>query len=87
LPTTHQNSAILVQTPTIPPTWALLERELLKAQTAACEKIFAKYFDELGYLKCLPRWKLRLYPELSATQAHSQASRLVRTETAMATRR
>ena len=56
MPTTHQNSAIPVQTPTIPPIWALLERELLKAQTAACEKIFAKYFDELGYLKCLPRW-------------------------------
>ena len=54
--TTHQNSAIPVQTPKTPPTWALLERELLKAQTAACEKIFAKYFDEIGYLKCLPRW-------------------------------
>jgi hypothetical protein len=55
-PTPSHNSAVSISTPATPPDWALLERELLKAQTAACEKIFGKYFDSLGYLKCLPRW-------------------------------
>ncbi len=51
------NSLILsIDTPTTPPAWALLERELIRAQTKACERIFDRYFDDLGYLKCLPRW-------------------------------
>lgn len=45
-----------ISTPMVPPTWALLERELLQAQTSACERIFNKYFDERGYLLCMPRW-------------------------------
>ena len=36
--------------------WALLERELLRAQTLACQEFFARYFDERGYLLCVPRW-------------------------------
>ena len=48
--------ALIVNTPQTPPTWALLERELIKAQTNACERFFAKYFDERGYMRCLPRW-------------------------------
>ncbi|HCI86527.1 MAG TPA: hypothetical protein DHV68_06740 [Dehalococcoidia bacterium] len=48
--------ALVLNTPSHPPRWALLERELLKAQTAACERIFEKYFDERGYLLCMPRW-------------------------------
>jgi len=47
---------ITITTPTAPPKWALLERQLLAAQTAACERIFEKYFDERGYLMCMPRW-------------------------------
>ena len=50
------NLALIVNTPQAPPTWALLERELIKAQTSACERFFSKYFDERGYLRCLPRW-------------------------------
>jgi hypothetical protein len=50
------NLALIVNTPQTPPTWALLERELIKAQTSACERFFSKYFDERGYLRCLPRW-------------------------------
>ena len=42
--------------PISPPHWALLERELLRAQATACEAFFARYFDERGYLKCIPRW-------------------------------
>ena len=39
-----------------PPAWALLERELIGAQTEAIEVFFEKYFDERGYLLCVPRW-------------------------------
>ncbi|MDA1280033.1 MAG: hypothetical protein O3B95_08330 [Chloroflexi bacterium] len=49
-------SALILNTPAQPPMWALLERELIKAQTAACERIFDRYFDERGYLMCVPRW-------------------------------
>lgn len=52
----NSGSIISIQTPSTPPAWALLERELLKAQTQACELIFSRYFDQLGYLECLPRW-------------------------------
>jgi hypothetical protein len=45
-----------VKTPLSPPTWALLERELLKTSAAACEEFFARYFDERGYLMCVERW-------------------------------
>jgi hypothetical protein len=39
-----------------PPEWALLERELLRVQTAACEEFFGRYFDERGYLRAFVRW-------------------------------
>ena len=39
-----------------PPPWALLERELIRAQTLACQEFFEHYFDERGYLLCVPRW-------------------------------
>jgi hypothetical protein len=48
--------AIRIQTPMTPPGWALLERELLRANHAACQEFFAKYFDERGYLLCVERW-------------------------------
>ena len=43
-------------TPVPAPAWALLERQLLEAQARACEEFFARYFDERGYLLCVPRW-------------------------------
>ena len=46
--------ALSIETPMSPPAWALLERELIEANTAACEEFFAKYFDERGYLVTLP---------------------------------
>ena len=45
-----------IKTPTAPPAWALLERQLLKAQSDACEAFYDHYFDERGYLLCVPRW-------------------------------
>ncbi len=45
-----------IDTPMSPPGWALLERELLRTNTAACREFFAKYFDDRGYLLCVERW-------------------------------
>jgi hypothetical protein len=47
---------IRIDKPMEPPSWALLERELLRASTHACEEFFNRYFDERGYLKCVERW-------------------------------
>ena len=42
--------------PMHPPRWALLERQLLDAQAEACREFYDRYFDERGYLLCVPRW-------------------------------
>lgn len=48
--------ALSVRTPMSPPVWALLERELLRANAAACREFYRRYFDERGYLRCVERW-------------------------------
>lgn len=48
--------ALAITTPMSPPTWALLEREVLRASSAACEEFYKKYFDDRGYLLCVERW-------------------------------
>jgi hypothetical protein len=53
---TGQGVVIDASTPQPAPRWALLERQLLEAQGRACEQFFARYFDERGYLLCVPRW-------------------------------
>lgn len=50
------NPVVKIDTPVAPPTWALLERQLLKAMSDACEQFFDHYFDDRGYLLCVPRW-------------------------------
>src|SRR5436190_5567804 len=45
-----------IKAPMTPPAWAVLERELLRANTDACREFFAKYFDDRGYLLCVERW-------------------------------
>jgi hypothetical protein len=47
---------IRIGSPMAPPAWALLERELLRANAAACEEFFVRYFDERGFLLCVERW-------------------------------
>ena len=47
---------IRISSPMTPPAWAVLQRELLRANTAACREFFAKYFDQRGYLLCVERW-------------------------------
>lgn len=55
------NSGVLaadmtVDTPMQAPTWAVLERQVLKANAAACEEFYEKYVDSRGYLECVLRW-------------------------------
>ncbi len=47
---------LVIDTPMFPPEWALLERELLRANTEACLEFFNHYFDERGQLLCVERW-------------------------------
>ncbi len=49
-------ASLTINTPMPAPHWALLERELLRVEAQACEAFYAKYFDERGYLQCVPRW-------------------------------
>ncbi len=49
-------TVVHVRTPMAPPGWALLERELLRTNAAACRAFFGKYFDDRGYLLCVERW-------------------------------
>ena len=49
-------TTVSITTPMTPPRWALLEREVIRAQARACEEFFEHYFDERGYLLCVPRW-------------------------------
>ncbi len=56
LPAWAQQPALVISTPMAPPEWALLERELLRANSAACERFAANYLDERGYLLHTPRW-------------------------------
>lgn len=45
-----------VDAPMSPPTWALLQRELLSTNADACEEFYHRYFDERGFLLCVERW-------------------------------
>jgi hypothetical protein len=47
---------LTVSTPMAPPDWALLQRELLRANAEACQAFYARYFDERGYFLCFERW-------------------------------
>ena len=47
---------LTIDTAVPPPDWALLERQLIDAQSEACVEFYHKYFDARGYLQCVPRW-------------------------------
>lgn len=49
-------TSVRVETPMAPPAWAVMERELMRTVTAACLEFYEKYFDDRGYLLCVPRW-------------------------------
>jgi hypothetical protein len=48
--------AVRIEKPVSPPAWALLERELLKQSSLACDRFANKYLDARGYLLHTPRW-------------------------------
>ena len=48
--------SLTISTPMPAPPWALLERQLLRANSVAADKFAAKYVDERGYLLHTPRW-------------------------------
>ena len=50
------DATVSIEAPMAPPSWALLERELLRANAEACAEFFEKYFDERGFLMCVERW-------------------------------
>jgi hypothetical protein len=57
IPPVHgEGITVRIDSPVAPPEWALLERELLRANTEACRDFFSRYFDERGYLACVERW-------------------------------
>ena len=56
VPLAAKDLTLRVTTPMAPPTWALLEQELLKANSVACERFYEKYVDARGYLLHTPRW-------------------------------
>ncbi len=47
---------IRITNPMTPPTWALLEREVLDANSAAVREFYDHFFDERGYLLHVARW-------------------------------
>jgi hypothetical protein len=51
-----RRTQLRLDTPVAPPTWALLERELIRANNRACEEFFHYYFDERGYIRATTRW-------------------------------
>src|SRR3954452_13385312 len=55
-PASGGDGPIEIGSPSSPPTWALLERDLIKANAQACEIFFDRYFDDRGWLECVERW-------------------------------
>ena len=47
---------IVVDTPMVPPAWALAEHELLRAGADGVNEFFDRYLDDRGYLQCVERW-------------------------------
>jgi hypothetical protein len=45
-----------IVTPMAPPDWALLQRELLRANAEACEAYFERFYDVRGFLLVTERW-------------------------------
>lgn len=46
---------LTISIPMSPPEWALLQRELLRANSATCEVFYARCFDERGWALCVER--------------------------------
>jgi hypothetical protein len=51
-----KGAPLLVATPMAAPRWAVMQRELLAANAAACEAFYAKYVDARDHLVVFERW-------------------------------
>ena len=51
-----QSVTVQIDQPMNPPAWALMERQLLRANSRAVEAFAAKYLDDRGYILHTPRW-------------------------------
>ena len=49
-------TTVVIDRPMPPPAWALVERELLKANAQGVREFAGKFLDDSGYLKCVERW-------------------------------
>src|SRR4051794_25670133 len=49
-------AVVKIDTPLPAPGWALLQRQLLKANARACRAFYDRYFDDRGFLECVERW-------------------------------
>jgi hypothetical protein len=56
LPLGAADVGLVIDTPMPPPAWALMERELLDANSEAVQYFADRYIDEKGYLLHTPRW-------------------------------
>ena len=52
----RRSTTLDIDSPMPPSHWALLQRALLRDEALACQAFFDHYFDERGYLLCVPRW-------------------------------
>ena len=55
-PMAAEKLPLVLDRPMAPPAWALMERELLRLNSEACEAFASKYVDERGHLLHTPRW-------------------------------
>lgn len=49
-------SIVMIETPMLPPAWALAQRALLEANSDAAAEFADKYLDDRGFLRCVERW-------------------------------
>jgi len=54
--TARTEVTVHIKAPMAPPTWALLEREILRYNSLAVEEFARKFVDHRGYLAHTPRW-------------------------------
>ena len=58
--------SIRVSSPVAPPAWALLERELIRANNEHVFEFYDKYFDDRGYLQiCNPTGEVQVPIEVT----------------------
>lgn len=63
----------VIDTPMAPPDWARLQRDLLRANAAACEAFYARYVDARDRLRVFERWGANDGPDDAAEATNDWA--------------